>query len=271
MLKNFIASTIVVLGIAGAYFVVQQNADFADRGGLRGKNQDESANNNNLVSREPFVENIPLGSRGSTPLDNFASNGASENLTDGLTEGIKNALSLYNPNGTIDMNGQQKIGVPDPEALSENLLAEAAQKFDPNSLKPAVAEKDLKISNDNSKESLRNYFNSFNRIINDSAAALSKETLSATEINPGQMEEFILMYNTAYKNLKIISVPSSLVKIHQQELELLGAKSAIYRALKNYEADPLLSILASENLEKFDQEFSNLDKEIAAFIKNNNL
>ena len=280
MIKSFLAAAIMGLGIAGAVFVIHNtriNADSnADSRGsspstllrvnadLRGNNG--STENSNLTSNKPFTE--PLRGRGSSgPQESLPDTAQKENLTNYFAKVVGETFTQYNPDGALDLNGQPKINVPDPEKLSEDLLAKAVKNFDPDSLKPVILEKDLNISDDNRPESLTNYFNDFNRVINESATLLSEKTLSATEIDRDQIKELFLMYDIAYKNLKVISVPSNLVKIHQKELELLGAKSAIFSALKNYETDPLLSILASQGLEKIDQEFADLEKEIAEFIK----
>ena len=95
---------------------------------------------------------------------------------------------------------------------------------------------------------------------------LTKEEVSSEEIN-----QFISMYATAYKKLLALSAPSELISIHKKELRLLGAKYATYNAIKNYEQDPLLSVLSAQNLKQLDNEFTELSKEMSEFINSRKL
>lgn len=259
MVKNFIGAAILGLGIAGFLFILQKPGE------LITQPAESKLSGNNLVSNKPFVEQLDEKS-----LRAAAVSQKTKNVTEYFAKELGKTIAQSNPQGPFAANGELGINVPEPELLAENLLADAIQKFDPDSLKPIISEKDLKISNSDNRESQTAYFTSFQQAINESAALLSKKTLSATEINLDQISELILMYDTAFKKLLGIAVPPSLLKIHKKELELLGAKSSIYQAFKNYEEDPLFSIVASQSLDKIDKEFSELALEINGVFKGGN-
>ena len=263
MIKILMSLAVTGLGIAGAVFIIQSSTQ-----PLAAENQPTAAQNNNPVTNQPFVETLTLKNSDlgiNNTIDKIKNSSTEENLTDLFTKEIGKTITENNPNGPTVIDGQKSLGVPDPDAITQDVLARAFQNFDPETLKPNIKESALRISQNNDVTSLTNYFKAFKQIIYESAALIPESVLKK-ELDSEAIEYLSKMYESAYKKLFLLTVPSELLVIHKKELQLLSAKLSVYRAIKNYEQDPLLSLVAAQNLKFLDQEFSDLDVEIAKFI-----
>lgn len=255
MIKNFLIAAMVGLGVAGAIFAIQNSAQSLAV-------QTQNTEQNNLVSNKPFIEQ--LKSRGLSGNLLLTAESSQENVTKNFTKNLVKNIQEENPTGpTTDINGKG-LNVPSPDQIALDLIIKAQSSFDPSKLKPAIKDNDLNISQDNSRDSLINYLKNLYKIMGDSGKLLTGDP-AEKEMDMEEVNQFISMYEMAYKNLFPVNVPSSLLSIHKKELQLLGAKWATYTAIKNYEQDPLLAILVAQNLNQLDNEFADLNKEIKDF------
>ena len=256
MVKNFILAAIVGLGIAGLVFVSQNNANLlkkenktAEKGTLNG---------NNLISNQPFVEKL------TSNLTN-----KEENLTNLFASSLGKIIIENNPDGPANIDGKNGLVVPDPESIAIELLAEAAKKFDPSKLRPTIQEKDLKILEDNSKEALSNYVLNFQNIIKGEAPKVPKAIFGDPDnLTLEDISRLSLVYQEIVQKFYKLPVPKSALEIHKKEIELSGTKRNIFEKIKNYQTDPIATILATQELKKVDQEFAELDKKLSEFINN---
>ena len=85
------------------------------------------------------------------------------------------------------------------------------------------------------------------------------------------MDPLIGAYQKAIDKFYSLSAPKLAFDLHVKEIGLLGAKKTILEKMKDYQTDPLTALLAAQEMEKVDAEFSNLKDEVNAFILKHNL
>ncbi|MDD5547936.1 MAG: hypothetical protein PHN74_03550 [Candidatus Pacebacteria bacterium] len=257
MTRLLIAATIIGVGLAGAFFVVQQSSTAVS---LIPEINDSTKNNP--------VENISL----SDPLKAFAESQAKNipNITQLIYQEIGGDIADSNPNGVEITDGKKQINIPDAEKLATELVEKSTKEFDPASLKLSIKDDFLKISADNSKKALTDYLVSFNKIIAESNSKMP--TGANFEANfPNIVSQLIEMHQYAFNEIIKLSVPSLLQPMHKKELELLGTKINIFRMMADYQKDPVSSILASQQIGSVDGEFSTLNENLKKFIIENEL
>ncbi|MDE2001628.1 MAG: hypothetical protein KGI60_03650 [Patescibacteria group bacterium] len=252
MNKLVIASAILMLGIAGAYFVVR-NATMAPQTAVVTPEQ-----NTNIDSAHPFVEqpSAAPSSLGQTPT----------NLTEDFTQNLTQQIAAANPNGPDTSSGQPQIAVPDANAISQQLLTEEAQKFDPSILNPVIKDSDLRVSNDNSKAALSTYIAQFEKIVTDAAQNIPASAVTGSP-TLDQVSLFIPAYKNAIGAFYALSVPSSALDIQKTELTLLTKKFNILSAIANYNDDPITTAFVAPELQKVDQEFADFNTQFSNFVK----
>lgn len=254
MLKTYLISALVGLGIAGAIFAFQvgkitQTADSDPKQPLE----------NAATSNKPLVEALTLKTK-------ISSNAPSENLTELITKEIGKTILLNNPNGPVDINGDKGLAAPDPDAIAQQVIEEAVKKFDPSSLRPTIKISDLKIIQDNSKEAIAAYILDFQKI-NKYAANKIPKSFFSQELTLESIIELSNIYSETIDAFYKLPTPSSVLSIHKKQIELLETKNNVFDKLKNYQNDPVTAILAAQELEKVDFEFLELSREFSRLIK----
>ena len=266
LIKTTIATAIISLGIAGGFYILKNyNADLP----TPLQNQTTAINKNSSD-----VLNNPIAGQTSLPTANapIQSAGLSENLTDLLLEELGKTIVQKNPGGPETVGGLKQITAPNPETITQELLAQAAQKFNPESLKPTIKDSDLKIIKNNSEENITNYLLSLKKILSDSARDLPKNLYNnSDELSLLTIQQLRNTYGGAILKIYNISVPEKALDIHKEEIALLSTKKNIFEKILAYETDPLTAIIAVNELKNTDAEFQKLSNRVAKFIKDYNL
>ncbi len=272
MLKKLIATAIISLGISGAAYFVMREAPISVPSLNTSPTQTQKSNNPVLgqsAQSKPFVEKLmeklPFKSE-ENPKDL-----ASENLTNELIQSLAGNIVRQNPSGPETIEGKSWLNVNNPEDIANQLIAEAAQKFDPESLKPVIDENKLKIIGDNSQASLLNYLISLGTIILNSSNKIPATILEPENLSVDVLNQAIGVYENTIEKIYDLRVPQLALDIHKKELSLFGAAKNSLEKITNYEKDPLTAMLVAKNLISLDSQFNDLKKEIAEFIQNNNI
>ncbi len=254
MFKTAIATAILGLGITGAYFAIQNP--------INGLRTDGNAAATNLPKTSPFVES--LGSAVDSKIFPVASLSdpliSGENLTDNFINGLKQDIAENN----LD-NDSSNIVVSDPDEIAEKLLTDAVKKFDRKRSGSSVDESRIKISNDNSRESIIAYVNRFEEIIAKSSGKMGGVSLSENP-NPEDLKYMIPGYDFAIASFYDTPAPSSILGFHKKEIELLSKKKMALEELANYQDDPVATILASQELSRIQDEFDDLGRRFIEFL-----
>lgn len=271
LIKSSVATAIILLGIAGAYFVISNTVNSSLN--TANKTNEVKSENNNIVAQNPLIKTISQNSGQKSENSALTTNKNSQNannnqnLTDQLAKNIGQKILESNPNGAEIINGEPSLTVPNPEEITSQLLVESAQNFDPKSLYPAIKDSDLIISNDNSKEALNKYFAEFQKIVSIAAQNIPEKIFSE-ELT---LENITLLkdaYKKTIQNFYNLTAPSSVLDAHKKQIELLTAKKNILEKILNYQEDPMVTILAANELEKIDKEFVEFSIKLSGIIKN---
>ena len=255
MFKTAIATAILGLGVLGAYFVIQ-NTDINAELALKNETT-------NLPKNSPFVENLnnnpdPQKSD-AVPASETVT--ISNNLTDNFINGLKQDIVQNN----LDNNSGNLV-VSDPDQITNELLTDAVKKFSAERSKSAVDESRIKISSDNSKNSIISYVNKFEEIISKSAQKIGTGAVPA-DPDPEELRPMLAGYDFAIESFYNTAVPSSALTFHKKEIEILFRKKRALEELINYKVDPLASILASKELSGIQNEFDSLTEQFNKFLK----
>lgn len=119
---------------------------------------------------------------------------------------------------------------------------------------PPDLDKDIKTSSDNSEKNIKQYWTDINKTLSKIIKNTPSQNLSQTIVesiknnNHDDLDEIIKYYKDAYENVKIITVPSSLVTSHKNTLTIFYKYWKINEAVKDYKEDPLLALLALNEL-----------------------
>lgn len=258
MFRLYTISAIIGLALAGLAFVSQNSPLLKEENKVA---QNQSENLNNLVTGKPFVES--LTAKNSNNQANLK-----ENLTEDFTKGIGKIIYENNPSGPQDFYGENVLNAPDPDQIAENLLAEAAQKFDPATLKPEINENSLNISGDNSKSALIKYLVDLDKVIEE-ARKNSEKLNNVSELEEKEIQGILKIHQEAVAKLYKLSTPEVAVKIHTKEIELLSTTVNILEKIGGHESDPITAILAANYLVDLEKEFKKLHEELLEFVKIN--
>jgi hypothetical protein len=190
-----------------------------------------------------------------------------ENATNKLASSIAKEIIALNPAGP-GPEGMQKLSVVNPELVVDKLTASALKNFDPAEFRPHVSPANFNIVED-SKIAFETYFRGFFASLRENFVGLgigSGASLSAEEAN-----RMLDAYDKSLASLNALSVPKSLIFIHQQELSLVMGQKKMFQMLADYSRDPLQALLAISEGESLHKDFETVGKEIAEFVKINNL
>ena len=259
-IKTIMVSLILGLGIsAGVYLLSHQPYYQTPESDLYPKIS------NSQITQKPFVENLPTNS-------SETANAASPNLTETLFNKIGQKILDQNPNGPVNVNGEPSLNAPDAATLAQEMLQEATTKFNPESLTQTIDKSRILVSSGNSKEELIKYFNDFNQIMqNQSQYLVKKLGDGANNLSLENLPDFINAYQNTVENFYKTSVPSKALSLHEEEIKLLETELNILKTMAGYGQDPVVAILAADQLPSLDEKFQELQKNLNKFIEENGL
>ncbi len=253
--KAILATTIVGIALVGAVFLMQQNAVSAPASDAA-----QTSGANNIASSQPFVEKTSTNQ-----LAALTAPGA--NLTQMFGDTLVQDISKGNPGGPTSLNGQNSVGVPDPDTFAQNLVDTSVQKFDPSKLTPVINDSDLHITQDNSTAAVQAYLRQFQTIVTDEANAIPDSVLTTNPPSFDELPTLIGIYKDTIAKFYALSVPAVAVPIQKKEIQLLTEKTYIFSTLSNYQQDPVTAILVANELTNVDQAFSDFSAQLTAFTQ----
>ncbi len=138
---------------------------------------------------------------------------------------------------------------------------------------PPLQDKDITISEDNSKENVKKFLTTvFGIIGNDflGSSAITNEINNITHLDKSEASD--LYYNT-YRNLKAVSVPSQWKEIHKQFMHICLELSLSYSFLsgKNLNDDPMKAAVALSYIQSAYLKFTDLTDQFANLVSQQGL
>jgi hypothetical protein len=177
---------------------------------------------------------------------------ADSNLTKTLLKNIVAGMMTGAINPTVTGKNSADLNVSSRALLDEflnNALVDSSRI-----LVPEIKDEELKISNDNNAEAIKNYLTKFSEIIikyldvPEFKTTEMEDALRALETrNFSQINKRINGYKLTYEELKNLPVPPDALKIHKLELEILLISVNTFETIKNIDEDPLKTFLVVKN------------------------
>ena len=136
----------------------------------------------------------------------------------------------------------------------------------------AISDQEIKISQDNSKETIQIYLSKLSSLINSDDFFFQKngvEVLSETfeTENFSKLNGIIKLNDVKIEQLKYLSVPSSLKEIHKQALKTAILTRNIFISVRDIENDPIKAFLFAQKIDEVFDNWLNLLKEISDLVK----
>jgi len=153
------------------------------------------------------------------------------------------------------------------QAYSEMIdKANEAVKAIPEIFNFEITDKDILVTEDNSKEAVEKYLARVSLILNSDNFFLQERAYSALkasleEKDFSKLDQLIKENDIKIETAKTIVVPSSWKEIHKEGLRLTLLIRNIYASFRDLQNDPLKAYLALEELEKFPNSWNELMKE----------
>lgn len=184
------------------------------------------------------------------------------NLTDNLAENVIRKVAETN----LNSSGVGAVKIPDQSSITE-AIENSLKNFNPESVKPSINDKDIKISSDNSREAVSAYFKKFQEILN----SFSENNIKEDTTLANALASIIFSYEKMISSFYALEVPSEIASFHKEEISLLSAKLIVLKQLRGYEKDPLLTLLAVKSDEYLDSKFVELKDSINNYLIKNNV
>jgi len=187
------------------------------------------------------------------------------NLTQMLGYILSNQMMFDDP---LSLDRENIASLEDTlQQVADEKVIEALQKASAGFLaefRPDFQESQLKISDNNSPEAIKNYIGQMRdkigmldscQNINNLKSDIDFITEAINTKNFEQVNCQVLSYFQGYQTIKEITVPLSWLNFHKKALTIFWNLSKVYQAMPKFENDPLKGLIA---LEKFKQSSEDL-------------
>ncbi len=186
-------------------------------------------------------------------LKNQTAIGADIKFQQNLTQNLATKLADLITGGAKENLGN----IPPEEALRQvgaTQVEKAFNEFIKTSkpiVIPVIANKDLKITNVNSKEAVNNYLADlaiiFNRNFDDKAFDQTSDEVLADALKTNDFSKAVAysqIYDRLFGELKTVWVPSSWLLIHKQWMQIFSLKAQIMAASSQVDNDAIRALVA---------------------------
>ena len=225
---------------------------------------EEAASGYDPAKKAPGDELPGTTPKGPRPLPNNLTTALSAMLADQIAKG---RIESFNQAGQV-LSADELTKYPALQQSVQSIVANTGQLFSPD----PIDDSQIKITPNNSASSIKNY-------AKEAAAAIpitddsDEETeasmfLSAMQNNDfSKLDRYLNDYQTAYQKLQAITVPSDLVELHKEQLNIFSVLIKVYQGIKKINEDPLKANLALQKYESALSQFSGWLQKLAAFIE----
>jgi len=175
------------------------------------------------------------------------------NLTQKIGENVFNQIKNQN-----ETNPDFFSSVPDINAISQKIIKDSLENNKFLFTQP-INETDLKISRDNSKETIIKYLAAINEIARSRMGNLNKNYLEVLS-DVAKKNDFPLAGRFADINKNIandylgLTVPSNWIDIHKKLITHFKNSEIVFQAISDYSEDPINAYLAVQMIDQLETE-----------------
>jgi len=198
------------------------------------------------------------------------------NLTEALRQKLSQQITedkirAFNSSGEL-LSATELENYPGITASIQDIIAgNPASLFAPET----IDDSQIKTIPDNSRLAIQNFAAAATAALDIKSEADPQTSQGESEmfLNALENNDFSLLekrlkdYQDAYEKLKKLTVPSELLPLHKEQLEIISQTIKIYQGIKEINTDPLKANLALQSYELVREQFANWLKNLAEFIK----
>lgn len=199
-----------------------------------------------------------------------------ENLTEALRQNLadqlnQNKLSAFNSQGGL-LSSDELANYPAVQASIQDIIASSGSLFAPDK----IDDNEIKTTADNSQAAIQKYAaaasTAMASVVPQEAYKITNSEsqifLNAIEENDfSELDLVQKVYQDTYENFKKLTVPSDMLSLHKEQLNIISSLIKIYQAVKEIDTDPLKANLALQAYESLRNQFANWLQELSQFIK----
>ena len=194
-----------------------------------------------------------------------------QNLTEALKQKLSeqlnaNKIQAFNESGDL-LSSEELQAYPGIQETVQEVIASTGNLFAPD----PIDENQIKTTPDNSRAAIQIYGASASKAFSLSESKSSSE--SAMFLNALQSNDFseldLQLQNdkNTYAILKELTVPSELISLHKEQLEIISKLIKVYEAIKEIKTDPLKANLALQSYQIIKDQTVSWAKKMRAFIQ----
>jgi len=198
-----------------------------------------------------------------------------ENLTEALRQQLtgqitQNKLVPLDANGQL-LSAQDLQNYPAIQQSVQEITNNDGNLFAPD----PIDDSQIKTISDNSQAAIQNYAAAVVTAISQVQGSATQTKQVETEMLDNALEnnDFTLLdqnlqiYQGIYANIKKLTVPTDLLPLHKEQLEIISQTIKIYQGIKEINTDPLKASLALQVYDTLRQQFANWLQKLAEFTK----
>ena len=256
MNRTKIAAIVFILsaGIIASYAILKNSALKIDltKSGLTEENAESSISQNPikwLGRTVAKLNDFVSGKESDETKISLPQNIDFENIN--LTEFV--AKSSFTQMKNLDQSGQDPFEIdPNDPANKEFIEKAVAGIGDPSSFfNPTVDDKDLKISQDNSKEAKTRYFDAIGKVMLENINSDYRNPMIvmqnfANNYDVSGIKRIIDAYSKMLNGVISTEVPSDYLEIHKRYIVFLKRAKMVYSVIANYDKDPVKATLSAK-------------------------
>lgn len=187
------------------------------------------------------------------------------NLTDQLAQTL--SQNILQANGSVTSNGTSTIRLPSSDYMSNALDASMNQGLQ----FPIFTDKDIRVGKDNSVGAQLAYINNLGKVTDNNFSGFK---VSVTDMldnffkqnNSAPLAKYVDIAGNQVNGLLALEVPEQMKVWHIQNLNLWEKKLVVYRAILNFDSDPLKAVLAAKEVDNVITETNDLQKVLGDYF-----
>lgn len=249
---------IITAGVVGGYLIVKTSP-------VSVENDKKSENSAEKITLDKnplkWVENFVSGKNNNSDKAGeingiiIPDNADSLNLTEFVAKSTFSGMQRLDQSGQNPFNNNQQLiqkviaGIQNPESF----------------LKTSVDDKDIKISNNNSKENINRYIGAAAEVISENSNNIYRNPTDVIEKaiygNISNIQELADIYHRLFTGYLNLEVPSDLFDLHKRYLIIFKKSEILYRGIANFQKDPVKAALFIDMAPEIIQEEISIKKE----------
>ncbi|MBI2591720.1 MAG: hypothetical protein HYW34_03530 [Candidatus Brennerbacteria bacterium] len=226
------------------------------------------------VNNKAVSQLADLGSSAPTEGSILLNTNFENTLTGAYIKKLTENLETANPNGFPIINNELTPNVPDTSNVNQWLKQEA-DNITIETLKPAISDQELIISDDQSPNAVSVYISQYNIIFEKNFNSLPANI--NLNVDSSTFDDFIKLinwvsgqYKKINKELLVLPAPKNILNFHKGLIQNNAAEAALYDMVVNYQKDPVKTMMVIPLRNEIIKEKQIIQADVTDLLKNLN-